>query len=148
MRFDWKAAAIVAVGMAAGSWGVVPADAETFEDDCSVSVIIKRPYADDKQLESSDIILAKQYQGNNVCPLVNGNPPTHEGVCQTSAGQDSAWTRWFDYREVRNPETRRFRWVCGNTLERSRCVSGTRKVRFKLLKNSDEFRTQCSPSPL
>jgi hypothetical protein len=144
MRFEWKAATLVAaaLALAAGT-----ARAEIFEDDCSVSVVIKRPFADSTQLESSDIILAKQYEGGNMCALVNGNPPTHAGVCQKSASQDSGWTSWFPYTSLQNSD-RRFRWVCGDTLERSRCVSGTRKVRFKLLKNSNEFRTQCSPSPL
>ena len=144
MRFDWRAAALAAA-IGAASQGTAPAAAEVFEDDCSVSVIIKRPFADSTQLESSDIILARP--AGNLCGLVNGNPPTHTGVCQTSPGQDSAWTEWFAYSSLKNAD-RRFRWVCGSTLERSRCVSGTRKVRFKLLKNSDEFRTQCSPSPL
>jgi len=148
MRFDWTAAAVVAAVVGAGSWSAVPVGAETFEDDCSVSVIIKRPFVDDAQLGDHDIILAKQYKGGNMCALVNGNPPTHAGVCQTSASQDSPWTGWFRYSSIRNPEDRRFRWVCGSTLERSRCVSGTRKVRFRLLKDSNEFRTHCSPDPL
>ena len=147
MKFDWKAAALAAA-MGAAALATGPATAEVFEDDCSVSVIIKKPYADSTQLESSDIILAKGYQGGNMCALVNGNPPTHTGVCQPSASQNSNWTKWFDYKSLQNTADRRFRWVCGSTLERSRCVSGTKKVRFRLLKNSDEFQTACSSAPL
>ncbi len=123
---------------------------EEFEDDCSVSVWIKRPYADDTQIATGDILLARKFEGNDPCQLLESSGSSlggHDGTCQTNASQNSAWTSWFSYSSLRNPSTRRFRWVCGDDLERSRCPVGTKRVRFRLLKDSDEFRTQCSSNP-
>jgi hypothetical protein len=117
---------------------------ETFEDDCSVSTLIKKPYSNSVQYDQNDILLARGWQGGNICALIDPNwGPQITGVCQTYETQTTPWTGWYKYSELKN-SSGYFRWVCGNTLERSRCPAGTNWVRFRLLGWNDEFRTQCS----
>jgi hypothetical protein len=115
---------------------------ETFEDDCSVSVFIKKPYSESTQFDTSDVLLGKSWQ-SNICDFLE-EPFNMAGVCQTSPGQTTNWTPWIRYSQIANPQTHYFRWICGSTKERSRCESGTNWVRFRLLGGDDEFQTQCS----
>ncbi|MET0553723.1 MAG: hypothetical protein ABW221_11840 [Vicinamibacteria bacterium] len=117
---------------------------ETFEDDCSVSVLIKKPYSNSIQFDQNDVLLARGWQGGNICALIDPNQGLQiTGVCQTSQAQTTGWTQWHSYSSLKN-SSGYFRWVCGNTLERSRCPAETKWVRFRLLGGDDEFRTQCS----
>jgi len=117
---------------------------EQFEDDCSVSVLIKKPYSNSIQFDTNDILLGRAWQGGNICSLIDPNGALQiTGVCQTSQAQTTGYTQWYSYSSLKN-SSGYFRWVCGNTLERSRCPAGTNWVRFRLLGGDDEFRTQCS----
>jgi len=117
---------------------------EQFEDDCSVSVLIKRPYSNSVQFDTNDILLGRAWQGGNICALIDPNGALQiTGVCQTSQALSTVFTQWYPYSSLKN-SSGYFRWVCGNTLERSRCPAGTNWVRFRLLGGDDEFRTQCS----
>jgi hypothetical protein len=117
---------------------------ESFEDDCSVSVLIKRPYSNSIQFDQNDVLLGRAWQGGNICSLINPNGALQiTGVCQTSQAQTTPPTQWYSYSSLKN-SSGYFRWVCGNTLERSRCPAETKWVRFRLLGGNDEFRTECS----
>ena len=115
-------------------------EVERLVDGCSGDVVIKVPWTgpDAPSLDSNDIVLARSQA---MCGLVEGSPPTHKGVCQHNPDQFSAWTETIPYSSIRNSE-RRFRWFCRKQAERSRCASGTTRVRFRL-KPHDDFETQC-----
>jgi len=103
---------------------------ETLTDRCSVTVFIKVPYADNNKLDDKDIILARSA---NMCRLVEGqtSTPAFRGVCQHDPQKKSAWTERIPYSSIKNSD-RRFRWICGSTLERSRCEEGTKQIRFRI----------------
>lgn len=118
----------------AGKWF----KAETLDDHCSVSVVIKVPFSNkapftDPADDKGDVILARS---QNLCQLVTGGAPTHKGVCG-----NNKWTDWIPYSSIQNSD-RRFRWFCGQTAERSRCAQGTGRIRSRL--GPDRlFRTEC-----
>jgi hypothetical protein len=140
-----KFALALALVTCVGAWPRATSAAiiDEFVDDCSVSLWIKRPYSDSIQIDAGDILLARGWQGGNICALLDTFPG---GVCQTSQGQTTAWTGWIPYSQVKNSNGY-FRWICGQTRERSRCPTNTQKVRFRLLGGDDEFQTQCSNLP-
>jgi hypothetical protein len=142
MKKNGLAIAVAACLAAAHS---VSAD-ETFEDDCSVSIIIRKPYQDSASWDGNDILLARAYTGN-LCNLLVQNGGTMTGVCQASQSQTTPFTPFVKYDQVANSNGY-FRWICGSSKERSRCPSGTKRVRFRLLAGDDEFQTQCDDTPM
>lgn len=112
----------------AGKWFT----AEVLNDSCSTDVVIKMPWAEAnaQSLGSGDIVLARTPQ---FCNLVTQE--LHEGVCGTK------WTAPIPYKDIKNGEGR-FRWFCGTTAERSRCVKGTGRI-ISRLGNNGLFRTLC-----
>lgn len=119
---------------------------ESFRDDCSVSVVIRRPYANNAVWDGSDILLARDWQGN-LCNLLEPFGGNMTGVCQATQSQTTPFTPFIKYSTVKNPDGY-FRWICGSTMERSRCPAGTQRVRFRLLGGDDEFQTQCDDTPM
>lgn len=111
---------------------------ETFTDACSGDVVVKVPYADAPLLDSQDIVLARS---GSMCRLVESTPPTFSGVCQHNHQQNTDWTATIPYSSIQNGD-RRFRWFCGETAERARCKTGTKRVRFRLGPGRD-FQTEC-----
>jgi hypothetical protein len=138
--------ALAAVACLAASHTVSADVIETFEDDCSVSVVIRRPYVDSAAWDGDDILLARDYTGN-LCSLLQQNGGVMQGVCQTSPGQTTPFTPFIKYSTIQN-SNRYFRWICGSTKERSRCPAGTKRVRFRLLGGDNEFQTQCDDTPM
>jgi hypothetical protein len=115
---------------------------DEFEDDCSVSVLIKYPYSESIQFDQNDIVLGRGWQGN-ACTFIDPNGPLQiTGICQNVQNQGTGWTQWYRYSTL-DDVNGRFRWICGLTKERSRCAAGTKWARFRFLPNSNEFRTQC-----
>lgn len=117
---------------------------EEFTDECPGDVSIKIPYpnpdsSSTPSLDSQDLILARSPE---LCALVGGSPPTHDGVCQLNAWAESPWSDRIKYSSIMNGETRRFRWFCNTTRERSRCPEKTTHVRFKLTPGGG-FKTRC-----
>jgi hypothetical protein len=116
---------------------------ETLDDGCSGDVVVKVPYAGSgaPSLDGQDIILARS---KAMCTRVEGapgSPPTHKGVCQHDPNEKSSLTDPIPYSSIKNSD-RRFRWFCNLTAERSRCKSGTKRVRF-LIGPDRLFQTLC-----
>ena len=126
-----------ALGMAAmparaGHWY----PAETFSDACTGDVVIKSPWSNttpftNANSDKGDVILARSQA---MCGLIGANGT--QGVCGLGK-----WTEMVRYADVKNSDDR-FRWFCGMTKERSRCTSGTGRVRWKL-GVKPLFYTQC-----
>lgn len=115
---------------------------ERFEDDCSVSVLIKRPFSNVLSPDTNDVVLGRDWLGN-ACSFIDPNGALQiTGVCQEFQGQTTSFTQFYSYAGMRNADGY-FRWVCGSTRERSRCPAGTTRVRFRLLGGDDEFQTEC-----
>ena len=102
--------------------------AEKLTDRCSGDVAVKVPYSNANSLDDDDIVLARS---ESMCRLVEGSPPTYEGVCQHNPSKSSNFTDAIPYSTIKNSE-RRFRWYCGKTPERSRCSQGTKQVKFRI----------------
>lgn len=116
----------------AGKWYV----AETIIDHCSGDVVVKKPWSDttpftNPNSDKHDIILARSQA---MCNLIGVNGT--QGVCGIGH-----WTNLVDYESIDNSDDR-FRWFCGMTKERSRCTSGTGKVRW-MLGNERRLWTKC-----
>jgi hypothetical protein len=126
----------VAVVIAAHGTSVHAKVIETLDDACSGDVVVKVPYPKDNEpnpssLDGNDIVLARSKTYCGYVEGTPGSPPTHKGVCQHNPTKKSSLTDKIKYSAIRNSE-RRFRWFCGKTAERSRCVEGTKFVRFRI----------------
>ena len=118
---------------------------ETLKDGCGGDVLIKVPYPNpdpgSSSPDSNDIVLARS---KAFCEKVEGStsqPAIWKGVCQHDPTKKSGWTDPISYSSIMNSD-HRFRWFCRTTAERSRCKTGTKRVRFQLLPD-DHFETLC-----
>lgn len=118
----------------AGKWYA----AEVLDDRCSGDVVIKVPYTGSNapSLDDKDVILARS---QSLCNLIEGqgqSPGGYKGVCGINK-----WTEPIAYSSISSSDGR-FRWFCGTTPERSRCTSGTGRIRSRLGTNR-LLRTEC-----
>lgn len=126
-------ATIVIVGYStpahAGKWFT----AEVLNDSCSTDVFIKVPWTgpNAETPDSNDIVLARSKAYRDL--VAQG---LYKGVSETGK-----WTDPILYPSIKNSEGR-FRWFCGTTAERSRCVKGTGQIVSRLGSNG-LFRTLC-----
>jgi len=109
--------------------------AETLTDRCSVQVVIKNPYADNGNIDPSDVLLDRK---GNLGTVGSAMEAGHY-VKGNSAGVTGFST-------VIHPVPTNgdgfFRWYCGTTAERSRCPSETKGIKARLGKNR-LFQTVC-----
>ena len=109
--------------------------AETLTDRCSVQVVVKNPYADNGNIDPSDVLLDRK---GNLGTVGSAMEAGHY-VKGNSAGETGFST-------VLSPVPvngdRYFRWYCGTTAERSRCPSGTKGIKARLGKDR-LFETVC-----
>lgn len=109
--------------------------AEKLTDRCSVQVVIKNPYADNGNIDPSDVLLDRK---GNLGTVGSAMDAGHY-VKGNSAGETG-------FSSVISPVPvngeRYFRWYCGTTAERSRCPTGTKGIKARLGKDR-LFETVC-----
>jgi hypothetical protein len=116
----------------AASWHLV----ESLTDRCSVSVIIKVPYANYSTPDTGDFILDRS---GAYWSLIQPYGP-FAGVTVDSNTGYSPWTSMITPYPKNSDGY--FRWYCGQTAERSRCPAGTDGIRARL--GPDRlFETRC-----
>jgi hypothetical protein len=137
LRLMFVVAVIAIVGLSshpvqAASWHL----AETLTDRCSVSVIIKVPYANYSTPDSGDVILDRS---GAYWSLIQPYGP-FEGVTLNPSTGYSPWTGMITPYPKNSDGY--FRWYCGQTAERSRCPAGTDGITARI--GPDRlFQTRC-----
>ena len=98
---------------------------ETLTDRCSVQVVIKNAYAENANVDPSDILLDRS---GNLGTIGSAMAAGH--YRKAGANGNSAFSAEISPVPV-NGE-RYFRWYCGTTAERSRCPEGTKGLKARI----------------
>jgi hypothetical protein len=115
---------VAAIALVAVAGASLPLRAETLTDRCSVQVVIKNPYANNGNIDPSDLLLDR-----------SGNLGTVGSAMEAGHYRKIGSNGWSPFTaKIKVPKNGDgfFRWYCGTTAERSRCSANAKFIAARI----------------